>query len=62
MNYEIKQLITNGNLMEYHIVSGWNGITPALVLFFDKHLPMPIPIEQWDKYWDILDEWEESNG
>lgn len=62
MNYEIEQLITNGNLVTYYVVPKWNGVTPALVLFFDKHLPITIPKEQWEEYWDILDEWEENNG
>lgn len=56
-----KQLIANGNLMEFYIVPSWNNISPALVLFFDNHLPMPIRKYKWEEYWDILDEWEKNN-
>lgn len=37
-----KQLINTGHLTEIKIVKRWNNISPALVLYFDNHRPMPI--------------------
>lgn len=55
-----KQLIAEGHLVDYHIVPQWGGISPALVLFFDNHIPMPIRQYRWEEYWDILDKAEEA--
>lgn len=60
---KIKQLIADGHLIDFQIMPKWNLITPALVLYFDNHKPMPIRKYRWEEYWDILDEWEaEANG
>lgn len=45
-----KKLIAEGHLVESKIVDNWNGIVPALVLFFDNHRPMPIRQYRWDEY------------
>lgn len=45
-----KQLINEGHLIEQKIVDDWNGIKPALVLYFDNHRPMPIRQYRWDEY------------
>ena len=55
-----KQLIAEGHLIDFQIVSKWNLIAPALVLFFDNHKPMPIRKYRWEEYWDILDEWDKE--
>ena len=49
-----KQLIIDGHLIRYEIVDRWNNITPALVLYFDNHKPMPIREYRWDEYKDLL--------
>ena len=49
-----KQLIADGHLIEYEIVETWNNISPALVLWFDNHKPMPIREYKWDEYWNII--------
>ena len=49
-----KQLIKDGQLSHYIIVDDWNGICPALVLFFISHKPMPIRVEKWDEYFKLL--------
>lgn len=51
---QIKKLIENGNLTKYKIYEKWNNISPALVLFFDNHKPMPVRIEKWDYYFEII--------
>ena len=49
-----KQLIADGHLTEYTIEDKWNNISPALVLWFDNHKPMPIREYRWDEYWEII--------
>lgn len=49
-----KKLISEGHLIKYEIVDNWNGIKPALVLYFDNHKPMPIRDSRWDEYMTIL--------
>lgn len=45
-----KQLIAEGHLVKTEIVERWNSISPALVLYFDNHRPMPIREYRWDEY------------
>lgn len=45
-----KQLIKEGHLVKTEIVKRWNAISPALVLYFDNHRPMPIREYRWDEY------------
>lgn len=45
-----KQLIESGHLTKAEIVERWNAISPALVLYFDNHRPMPIREYKWDQY------------
>ena len=49
-----RKLIQEGHLERYEIVDNWNGIKPALVLYFDNHIPMPVRSERWDEYWGLL--------
>ncbi len=49
-----KQLISEGHLTDFQILPRWNSISPALVLFFDNHKPMPIRQYRWDEYFLIL--------
>ena len=49
-----KQLVTDGHLVKHEIVDDWNGIAPALVLFFDNHRPMPIRQYRWDEYLNFI--------
>lgn len=45
-----KALISEGHLVKMEIVERWNAISPALVLYFDNHRPMPIREYRWDEY------------
>ena len=51
---KIKNLILSGHLIDYKIVDKWNSVSPALVLFFNNHKPMPIREYKWDEYFNIL--------
>lgn len=53
---QAKQLIAEGHLIKQEIVDDWNGIKPALVLFFDNHRPMPIRQYRWDEYINFVKE------
>lgn len=50
-----KQLIKEGLLLDYKILNNWNNISPALVLFFKNHKPMPIRKEKWDIYLKLIE-------
>lgn len=49
-----KNLIQTGHLTRYEIVQDWNGICPALVLYFDNNRPMPIREHKFDEYMMML--------
>lgn len=49
-----KNLIEEGHLTHYEIVDNWNGIKPALVLYFDNNRPMPIREYRWAEYFEII--------
>lgn len=49
-----QSLIAGGHLQKYIFVKDWRGISPALVLFFDNHMPMPIRQKRWEQYASIL--------
>ena len=51
---QAKKLIQEGHLTHFEIVAQWNQIAPALVLYFDNHIPMPIREEKWSEYLAIL--------
>ena len=49
-----KSLIADGHCTGFEIVENWNGIKPALVLYFDNNRPMPIREYRWDEYWGMI--------
>lgn len=49
-----KRLITEGHLVRYELVDNYNGIAPALVLYFDNEKPMPIREHKWCEYLNLL--------
>ena len=65
MNYfnyhaKAKRLIKDGHLVGYEFVDNWNGIKPALVLYFDEANPMPIREYRWQEYLPLLNSNEEE--
>lgn len=56
-NYHAKAkgLINNGHLVRVEIVDKWNDISPALVLYFDNHRPMPIREYRWNEYSEYIE-------
>lgn len=57
---KIKKLISDGHLVDYQYVNKWNNISPALVLFFDNHKPMPIRDYRFSEYKLILKDYKKG--
>ncbi|OTQ25795.1 thermostable hemolysin delta-VPH [Gilliamella apicola] len=55
-----KRLIKDGHLVGYEFVDNWNGIRPALVLYFDEAKPMPIREYRWQEYLQLLNRGKEE--
>jgi len=53
---KLKRLINENHATKYEIFDNWNGIKPALVIFFDNHPPMPVRIHKWREYLPLLEE------
>ncbi|MDD4350877.1 MAG: hypothetical protein PHP83_01670 [Clostridia bacterium] len=55
-NYHAKafNLINEGHLMSATLVDKHRNISPALVLYFDNHAPMPIRQYVWDRYFEQI--------
>ncbi len=53
----VKKLIKDGELIDYKICSSYNNISPALVLYFKSHKPMPIRDYRWQEYFDLIDKY-----
>ncbi len=51
---KVKKLILDGELERYEFVDDYNGISPALVLYFKSHSPMPIRNYRWEEYLPFL--------
>lgn len=47
---QIKKLIIEGRLVGYEFVDNYNGIAPALLLYFENHRPMPVRDYMWENY------------
>ena len=52
---KVKKLINDGRLVSFGFYENWNGISPALVLFFDDEKPMPIREYRWQEYLELFD-------
>ncbi len=55
-----KNLINSGELVSYEFVENYNKISPALVLYFKNHAPMPVREYRWAEYEEILAKWEKK--
>jgi len=50
-----KQLIKQGQLVDFIFCDNYNNIKPAMVLFFYNHKPMPIRQLKWDEYLKLFE-------
>lgn len=51
-----KRLIREGKLTDFRRVDRWGKISPAFVLFFSDHRPMPIREERVAEYVELIEE------
>ena len=51
---KVKQIIEKDKLIKIEIVEEYNGIKPAMLLYFENHQPMPIREHKWDEYISLL--------
>ena len=59
---QAKKLIEQGFLTKFEILKNWNNISPALVLFFSNHRPMPIRQEKLEEYFEIIKKYNKNNN
>lgn len=57
---KIKKLIFDGHLVDHKYVDKWNNISPALVLFFDNHKPMPVRDYRFLEYEELLKDYKKG--
>jgi len=55
---KVKKLISEGHLVDYKYMDKWNSISPALVLFFDNHKPMPVRDYRFIEYEELLKDYK----
>lgn len=57
-NYHAKaqNLIKSGHCVKSEIVDKYKDITPALILYFDNHIPMPIRPHKFYYYFQLLND------
>ena len=49
-----KRLINDGHTLSASIFDAYHHISPALVIYFDNHKPIPIRQYMWDFYIPLL--------
>lgn len=59
-NYHAKahSLIKLGHCVKAEVVEKYNDISPALILYFDNHIPMPIREYRFDDYFELLKQYD----
>ena len=56
-----KRLIREGKLTDFRRVERWGRISPAFVLFFADHRPMPIREDRVAEYAELIEEMNAKN-
>ncbi|MBO5022531.1 MAG: thermostable hemolysin delta-VPH [Clostridia bacterium] len=59
---QVKKKLLNGELIGYEFVDEYNGISPALVLYFKNSRPMPIRNHRWEEYLPYIINFDEINN
>ena len=49
-----QNLIKTGHCVGAEVVEEYHHISPALILYFDNHMPMPIRLHKFEKYFELL--------
>ncbi len=55
-NYHAKaqNLIKAGHCVKAEVVEKYKDISPALILYFDNHIQMPVRLHKFDEYFELL--------
>lgn len=53
-----KNLIRNKHCIKAEIVLKYNQVCPALVLYFDCNIAMPIRQHRWGEYFELLKQFD----
>ena len=54
---QAQNLIKAGHCVGAEVVEKYNSISPALVLYFDNHIPMPIRPHKFEEYFELLEQY-----
>jgi len=59
-NYHAKAqlLIKTGHCIKAEIVQKYKNISPALILYFDNHIQMPIRLHKFNEYFELIKHYE----
>ena len=59
-NYHAKaqSLIRSNHCIKAELVQKYNDISPALILYFDNNIPMPIRQHRFNEYFELLKQYE----
>lgn len=53
---KVKNLIKTGHCVKAEIVEKYNNISPALIIYFDNNIPMPIREQRFNEYFELLEQ------
>ena len=51
-----KNLIKQGELIDYKILDSYHNISPCLLLIFKNHKPIPIREHRFNEYFEIFEQ------
>lgn len=51
---KLKGLIKTGNCIGVSLLYKYNNIKPAMVFYFNNHIPMPVRYYMWDEYLPLI--------
>ena len=53
---KLRKVIKEDKITKIEILDEYNGIKPAMVIYFEKNNPMPIREHMWDDYIKFISE------
>ena len=58
---KLKKIISEDKITKIEILDEYHGIKPAMIIYFEKHCPMPIREHMWDDYIKLLNKDTKKN-
>lgn len=59
---KIKKLIKEGDFSHFEIMQNYHNISPAMVIYFKNHPPMPVREHRFDEYLQLFDKIKENEN